>query len=189
MTWILFYLCCFVAGLVLCALAAATGGHGAGHAVPHAHFHVHGTPGHHAGLSYLNAFTVTAFLCWFGGAGYLLQRQPGWLTWVVLVAAVLCGMVGAGVIHWFTARVLLPRERELTAEETSVAGVVGRVSGPLAENRVGEIHYTQLGARRSVPARSASGAPIGRDEEVIVLRYEQGIAYVQPWQEFEGERR
>jgi len=43
--------------------------------------------------------------------------------------------------------------------------------------------YEQLGARRSVPARSEDGEAIGKEEEVFVVRYEKGIAYVRPWAE------
>jgi hypothetical protein len=62
---------------------------------------------------------------------------------------------------------------------------VGRVTGPLHADATGEIIYTQLGARRSVPARSEDGASIDRDAEVVVLRYERGIAYVRPWRDLE----
>ena len=187
MTWSLFYLCCFSVGLVLCALSALTGG---GHGPVHGHVHLRlpgmrtGSP-HAANTPVLNGFTLTAFLCWFGGAGYLLERHPGIVASVALLCATLSGAVGATLIFWFLSKVLLPRERALTAEETAIAGVIGRVSGPLGDGRVGEILYSQLGVRRSAPARSADGIAIERGAEVVVLRYEQGIAYVRPWHEFE----
>ncbi len=190
MTWSLFYLCCFFAGLVLCFLAALTGGgHGPVHLHGHMRIHVPSTrtiASHHpTGASAVNGFTLTAFLCWFGGAGYLLQRHAGMLAWITLLVATLSGVVGASLIFWFLSKVLLRHERVLTAEETAIAGDVGRVSDPLGEGRTGAILYSQLGVRRSSPARSADGTRIGRDAEVVVLRYEKGIAYVQPWNEFE----
>ena len=45
--------------------------------------------------------------------------------------------------------------------------------------------YEQLGARRSVPARSEDGDPVSKEEEVFVVRYEKGIAYVRRWEEVE----
>ena len=80
---------------------------------------------------------------------------------------------------------LLPRERTLTAEETEITGVVGRVTGSLLPDRTGEIIYTQLGARKSSPARSEDGSVIERGSEVVVLRYERGIAYVREWHDME----
>jgi len=86
-------------------------------------------------------------------------------------------------VFFFLAKVLLPHERELTADETAVEGVVGRVSAPIRQGGIGEVVYEQMGARRSVPARSEDGAPIPKQEEVFVVRYEKGIAYVRRWEE------
>jgi membrane protein implicated in regulation of membrane protease activity len=190
------YLVCFGVGLVL-SLLAFFGGFGhlqighfhGGHfhlAHTHAgHLHTHAS-GHDTGLSPLNGFTLMAFLCWFGGTGYLLCRfSPLWAVGVFAVA-VISGLAGAAIIFWFLARVLLPRERVLTTEDTEMTGVLARVSSPIREGGTGEIAYSQGGARRAAAARSDVGAPIARDVEVVVLRYERGIAYVRPWSELEG---
>jgi hypothetical protein len=84
--------------------------------------------------------------------------------------------------------VLLPHERELTADETDVIGAVGHVSCAIRAGGTGEILYEQLGARRSAPARSDDGEPIQKQEEVYVVRYERGIAYVKRWEDAEGSR-
>ncbi len=195
MTWELLYLTCFIVGLVLCALSLATGGgHGHGGHVPmggHAHLHASGIRPHPAqahsgsGISPFNGFTLTAFLCWFGGTGYLLRTHSVFFAPIILLVATLSGLAGAGLVFWFLASVLLPRERALTAEETEITGVVGRVTGPLEPGRTGEILYSQMGVRRSAPARSEDGGSIHRGSEVIVLRYEHGIAYVRPWQDLD----
>jgi membrane protein implicated in regulation of membrane protease activity len=197
MTWEYFYLTCFVLGLVLCALSLFTGGghiHG-GHVHFGGHTHVRlphtGSPGHSPshgasnGVSPINGFTLTAFLCWFGGIGFLLRTHTVFYAPLVLLISTISGIAGAALIFWFLASVLLPRERALTAEETEITGVVGRVTGPLHPGGTGEIVYSQLGARRSAPARSEDGSAIPRDAEVVVLRYEHGIAYVRPWQDMD----
>jgi hypothetical protein len=97
------------------------------------------------------------------------------------------GVAGGAIIFVFLTRVLLPHERELTAEETEVVGAVGRVSSSIRADGTGEIVYEQLGARRSAPARSEDGVPISKQEEVFVVRYEKGIAYVRRWQDASGE--
>ena len=193
MTWELFYLACFVLGLVLCALSLFTGGghiHGGHfHLGSHTHLHVSpvGTRSAHGahGISLFNGFTLTAFLCWFGGAGYLLRTHSVFYAPLILLIATVSGLAGAGLIFWFLASVLLPRERALTSEDTEMTGVVGRVTDPLEPGRTGEILYSQLGARRSAPARSEDGAAIDRGAEVIVLRFERGVAYVRPWQDLD----
>ena len=190
------YLVCFGIGLALSVLTFFGGfghlriGHFHG-----GHFHLAHThaghvqthaSGHDTGLSPLNGFTFMAFLCWFGGTGYLLCRfSPLWAVGVFAVA-IISGLAGAAIIFWFLARVLLPRERVLTAEDTEMTGVLARISSPIREGGTGEIAYSQGGARRAAAARSDAGAAIAVDVEVVVLRYERGIAYVRPWSELEA---
>ncbi len=104
------YLVCFGVGLVLSVLTFFGGfghlqiGHfHGGHfhlAHTHAgHVHTH-AGGHDTGLSPLNGFTFMAFLCWFGGTGYLLCRfSPFWAVGIFAVA-VISGLAGAAIIFW-----------------------------------------------------------------------------------------
>jgi len=124
------------------------------------------------------------FLCWFGAGGYLLTRYGGFVAGIVLVLAGVCGVAGGAIIFLFLTRVMLPHEHDLTADETPVVGVVGRVSASIRAAGTGEIVYEQLGALRSAPARSEDGAPLQNDEEVYVARYEGGIAYVRRWEDY-----
>ena len=198
MTWESFYLVCFLIGLMMSAVSLLGGmGHFGAHIhIPHApHLSTaaqlpHGAP--HAGahapqgggtVPWWNAFSIMVFLCWFGAAGYLLTRYGGFVTGVVLVLAVVCGVAGGAIVFLFLTRVMLPHEHELSADETEVTGVVGRVSAPIRPGGIGEIVYEQLGARRSAPARSQDGTALERQEEVFVVRYEKGIAWVRRWDE------
>ena len=201
MTWESFYLICFALGMSLTLLSfAGVFGHfhfghfhvGVGHGLGHVHGGVHAGPSHggahatHGGrgsVSPVNGFTLAAFLGWFGGCGYLLERYGNLLTPIVLGAATIAGLAGAAVLFWFLAKVLLPHERELTAEDTAVAGVLGRVSGPIREGGTGEIQFSQNGARCFAAARGEDGVAIPRNVEVVVMRYEQGIAWVRRWDE------
>jgi len=207
MNWETFYLVCFLAGLMLSFISLLGGmGHFGGHVhLPHVHVphvgHVH-IP-HGAGVSHpasggagsgasggpdvpwWNAFSIMIFLCWFGAAGYLLTKYGSFVAGIVVVLAVICGLAGGAIIFMFLTKVLMPHERELTAFETDVVGVVGRVSSPIRAGGVGEIVYQQLGATRSAIARSDDGSGIGKEEEVYVIRYEKGIAYVKRWEDVE----
>jgi len=197
--WEGFYFACFVAGLMLSVVSLVGG---MGHINWHFHgFHAAHVPhvgAHHlaggaagkgsATVPWWNAFSIMVFLCWFGAAGYLLTRYGSFVTEVVFLLAALCGLAGGTLIFLFLARVMMPHDKELTAEETSVTGVVGRVSSPIRAGGTGEVLYLQLGARRSVPARADLGEPIQKDEEVFVVRYEQGVAYVRRWEDLAGIR-
>ena len=139
-----------------------------------------------AAVPWWNAFSIMIFLCWFGAAGYLLTRYGSFVAGIVLVLAGICGLAGGAIIFWFLTRVLMPHEHELTADETEIVGAVGRVSSAIRESGTGEIVYEQLGALRSAPARSEDGVPISKQEEVFVVRYEKGIAYVRRWEDAEN---
>jgi membrane protein implicated in regulation of membrane protease activity len=197
--WQGFYFACFVAGLLLSVVSLIGGmGHLHWHIhlphgvhVPHVGHVPHGPAGAHAGqggsgsnsLPWWNAFSIMVFLCWFGAAGYLIPRYGSLLASVVFVLAALCGLTGGALVFWFLARVMMPHDRALTAEETAVEGAVGTVSAAIRPGGVGEMLYLQMGARRSVPAKADSGEPIAHGEEVFVVRYEQGIAYVRRWED------
>ena len=207
MTWETFYFVCFLAGLFLSAFSLlGCMGHIGGHVhvphLPHAthlpsagylpHAASHGATGLRAGqttasIPWWNTFSLMIFLCWFGAAGYLLTRYGGFVAGIVVVFAGVCGVAGGAIVFFFLARVMLPHEHELTADETDVVGVVGRISAPIRVGGIGEIVYEQLGARHAAPARSEDGVAIQKQEEVFVVRYEKGVAYVRRWEDVEQE--
>jgi hypothetical protein len=195
-----FYLICFTLGLsltVLSFLGVFSHLHLPGH-FGHAHVslgkgahlpHVHGAGSHgvqRGDVSPVNGFTLAVFLCWFGGCGYLISRFGSFAMPMVLGIATVTGLAGATILFWFLARVLAPHERELTAADTDIVGALGRVSGTIRAEGAGEIQFSQNGARRFAVARSEAGVAIPRDVEVVVMRYEQGIAWVRRWDELSG---
>ena len=190
-----FYLICFGVGLVLSVVSVLGGfahlhlGHlHTGHSTL-AHHHgtgVHG--GGSRGLSAINGFTFTAFLCWFGGAGFLLHRYSIFVAPLVLLVSVVSGVFGAALLWAILFKVLIPRERVLNSEDTEMTGVLAKVSDSIRSNGgIGEILFLQTGARRCSAARSDDGRTIERGTEVVVIRYERGVAYVRPWAELEGD--
>jgi membrane protein implicated in regulation of membrane protease activity len=183
------YLICFGVGLVL-SVASVVGGFthlhlGRLHIGHAAHApHSTGARGHTHGLSSVNGFTVTAFLCWFGGAGYLLHRYSVFVAPLVLLLSLLSGVAGAALLWAVLFKVLLPHERVLTAEDTEMTGVLAQVSDSIRDGGgLGEILFSQTGARRCSAARSEDGRSIERGTEVVVIRYERGVAYVRRWED------
>jgi membrane protein implicated in regulation of membrane protease activity len=214
MTWADFYLICFAVGFCFSLLSFIAGGLRWHLHLPHfsdVHapaFHPpagHGpTPvgqgqgsaangakavgqGHDTHVSPFNFVTATAFLAWFGGAGYLLTRFSG--VWVVtgLGLAVFSGLVGGGIVFIFLSRVLISHEESMDPADYEMAGVLGRVSVPIREKGTGEIIYSQAGTRRTCGARGEDGNAIAKGAEVMVTRYEKGIAYVRLWTEMSDD--
>jgi membrane protein implicated in regulation of membrane protease activity len=197
MTWADFYLVCFVVGFFL-SLVMFLGG-GMHLHVPHFHFHspaVHFHGGAHAGhgagahgtqISPFNLITLTAFLAWFGGTGYLLARHSAIWFWGALGISLLSGTGGAAIIYLFMSRVLSSADEALDPADFEMVGVLGRLSIPIREGGTGELIYSQAGTRRVCGARTEDGSAIVKGTEVVVTRYERGIAYVRPWSEMSGE--
>jgi hypothetical protein len=153
---------------------------GVGNASNHAHVQ-------DAGVSPFNFVTLTAFLAWFGGTGYLLTRYSGVWVGFGLLASIASGLVGGGIVFLFLSRVLISGEENMDPADYEMVGVLGRISSPVRAGGTGEIIYTQMGTRRVCGARSDDGNPIAKGAEVVVTRYEKGIAYVRLWSEMSGE--
>lgn len=199
MTWADFYLVCFVVGFFL-SLVMFLGG-GMHLHVPHFHFHApvahihagaHVAPGIKAGvhgtqISPFNLITLTAFLAWFGGTGYLLTRHSAIWFWGGLGISLLSGTGGAAIIYLFMSRVLSSWDEALDPADFEMVGVLGRLSIPIREGGTGELIYSQAGTRRVCGARTEDGSAIVKGTEVVVTRYGRGIAYVRPWSEMAGE--
>lgn len=181
MNWVEFYQVCFFFGFGLSVLSLL-GGSAHLH-LPHLHLH-HGAHMGRGGSSWFNLATIAAFLAWFGGTGYLLERYYGVWFLLALGISIVSGIGAAAVVFWFLARVLLSREAPLDPADYDMTGVLGRLSMPIRAGGTGELIYSQEGTRRCAGARSEDGAAIPKGAEVIVTRYEKGIAYVRPWDDF-----
>lgn len=192
-----FYLSCFLIGFLLSMVSfvaqaadlhlgdghgdAGDAGGGGGDASVDASGGDHAGHHHHAGVvSKFNFSTVTAFLAWFGGTGYLLVRYTtlGWMFAVLL--AKLVGLVGAAMV-FVALKKLAERDRTLNPADFDMIGVLGQVSAPVYAGGVGEMIFTQDGVRKAAPIRAENGGPIEKGEEVVVTKYERGIGYVRRW--------
>jgi len=199
MTWADFYLVCFVVGFFLSVVIFVTGGlrlH-----FPHAHFHWpghahvghapvahgHGTVHHGGEISPFNMLTLTAFLAWFGGTGYLLARHSTLWFFTALILSILSGTGGAALIYLFLTRVLSSPDEALDPADFEMVGVLGKLSAGIREGGTGELIYSQAGTRRVCGARAEDGSAILKNTEVVVTRYERGIAYVRRWSELAGD--
>jgi membrane-bound ClpP family serine protease len=136
---------------------------------PHAHMH---------GMGPINFATLTAFVAWFGGAGYLLTTQFGWLVVPTLLVSLVTGLAGAGLVFLLMAKVLWSPNENMQTADYHMIGVLGNLTQPIREGGIGELVYTQGGTRKSCGARSADGSAVEKGAEVVVTDYERGIASV-----------
>ena len=191
------YLLCFAFGFVWSVASLFLGS-------LHFHGHAHGGPFHHHGASavrhlgrvgrsgstaawdFLNVHSIAIFLAWFGGCGYLMSRHTGLALLAILLASLFAGLGAAFILVAFL-RFLSAKERVLDPFDYEMVGVVGNISSPIRQGGTGEIFFARDGARKSASVRSDDGTPLKRGTEVVVTRYENGIAYVRTWEAFASD--
>jgi membrane protein implicated in regulation of membrane protease activity len=198
MTWANFYLFCFLIGFALSLLSFLAG---AVHLHVPAKLHVHlpaqalhgkaiaGLRGGHAragggDISWLNASTILAFLAWFGGTGYILTRNSHLVAALSLLVSSAVGLAGGWMVFAFMARIVRASERQMRDWDYRLEGSVGTLSSAIRENGTGEITFERNGAIKSASARSEDGKPLPKGAEVVISRYENGIAFVERWEDF-----
>jgi membrane protein implicated in regulation of membrane protease activity len=192
MTWSDFYLFCFLVGFSLSVLSFFAGAvhihlpvkwHLPFHGVHHGGgLHQGGISGVH--ISWLNASTILAFLAWFGGTGYLLTWHSHLLALLSLGISICAGLFAGGIVFKFMVKLTQTTDPPMNSEDQRVEGSLGTISMPIRENGTGEIIFSLGGVRRCAGARSDDGKAVAKGTEVVIERYEKGIAYVKRWEEF-----
>jgi membrane protein implicated in regulation of membrane protease activity len=204
MTWSDFYLLCFLVGFSLSVLSFLAGAvhihlpfrihlpfQGAHHAGGiSASGHAHGGGGRSGGvkssthISWFNASTLLAFLAWFGGVGYILTKHSHFMALAILGFALFAGLFAGLIVFQFMARLVKATSAPMLDWDYRVEGTVGTVSMAIREKGTGEMIFEQDGARKSIGARSEDGTSLAKGTEVVISRYDDGIAYVKQWEEF-----
>jgi hypothetical protein len=193
MTWSDFYLFCFLVGFTLVLVSFV-----AGVANIHLPFklHVPFTGAHHGAaairggvrggshISRFNLLSALMFLAWFGGTGYLLTRHAHLIALFSLGISTVAGLLGVWIIFRFMVKLMQTTDAPMSSDDYRIEGSVGTLSMPIREHGTGEIIFSLAGVRRCAGARTEDGQAIEKGAEVVIERYEKGIAYVKRWEEF-----
>jgi membrane protein implicated in regulation of membrane protease activity len=199
MTFVDFYWICLIVGLSLATLSLflgmfhvdlpgtkwdfLTGGHLHSAALLPGHGPGGGAMSGH--VSAANFSTLMVFLAWFGGAGVLLTKTFQLSQWIALPGANASGVFGAYLVYLFVARVVTTRDHSMRPRDYMLPGTLATMTLAIREGGTGEIGYVQGGTRQSAAARAEEPEAIALGAEVIVIRFEDGIAYVR---RFDPER-
>jgi hypothetical protein len=189
MTWSDFYLFCFIVGFSLSVLSFLAGAVHIHlpfkmHLPFHAANHDGGGLKASAHIPWLNMSTLLAFLAWFGGTGYILSTRSHLVALASLGFAMLAGLSAGWMVFRVMLKLMRGGDSELVEADYRVEGSVGSISVPIRENGTGEVIFSLAGVRRGAGARCEDGKPIEKGAEVVIERYEKGIAYVRRWDEF-----
>lgn len=167
------FLVCFLVGVGVSGLSLLSG-----HLhLPHS-FHMHHVRGDAHGVfgHLFNFAAITMFITWFGAVGLLLEQLTQVAAFLVLAGAATGGGVGAVAINRIIDTL---RAHERPLEPISLIGTIGKLTIPIRkEGGTGEVVYTIEGTRRCSGARSDDGRAIVKGAEVVITKYDKGIAYV-----------
>lgn len=134
--------------------------------------------GHSHGLPLLNFNSIALFLTWFGAVGYVLNSQARVGPVISLVGAVVSGFAGAIIICAFVNKFLMKGDTTMRASDYYLPGTLARITSSIRQGGTGEIVYVQGGTRKTAGARSDEGAAHPQGQEVVIVNYEKGLAYV-----------
>ncbi len=136
-------------------------------------------------FSYANPTSIAVFLLGFGFFGYIFHNTAGFILPLTLVLAVVGGLIITALLLVLLSRFFGDSEGETIQDVSDRTGMLGKVSITIQENGLGEILYVSPGGmRKSVPARSTDGRRLERDQEVVVVNYQRGVAEVDTWDHF-----
>jgi hypothetical protein len=171
--------------------------HTASHGIAHTTGHAagsHGTShqsaqGHNQSLSsFFNPTSLMLFLLGFGFFGYLFHNTIHAVAALTLALAGIGGVLIAALLLMLVGRIFGDSEGATVQDVSDRTGLLGKVSITIQENSLGEIIYVSPGGmRKSIPARSIDGRRLERDQEVVVVNYQHGIAEVDTWEHFISE--
>ena len=129
------------------------------------------------------------FLLGFGFFGYVFHNIVGLeAPLLVLLFAGLSGVIIALLLLYLITRLFGNSESATEQDVSDRTGLLGKVSMTIQEGGLGEILYVSPGGmRKSIPARSTDGQRLERNQEVVVVSYQNGIAEVDTWEHFINE--
>jgi len=163
--------------------AHTSGQTAASHATSHTHSSTQSQ--HQSALTFINPTSVMLFFLGFGFFGYFFHTTIPIVATLTLILAAIGGIAVAGLLLILLSRLFSGREESSVQDVSDRTGLLGKVSITIQENSLGEIIYVSPGGmRKSIAARSIDGRRLERDQEVVVVNYQHGIAEVDTWEHF-----
>ena len=143
----------------------------------------HGHPDN-AGPLHASLVAILVFLTWLGGVGFVLRRAADWPLLAALPIAAILG-VGVGAVVQLAVRKLSNSAGSvLEPEQFRLPGTLGRVTSSIRPDGTGEVIYEQGGVRHAVAARSSGKQALPRGTEIVILRFDRGVATVEAFDAF-----
>lgn len=168
-------------------VSAHAGSHAhAAHA--HAHNHAHTQWTHFSLFAFFNPMSIALFLLGFGLFGYVFHNLTNVTAFLSIVLAITVSIVLAVTLLSSLNRIFASAEGSTELDVVDRTGMLGKVSITIPAQGLGEVIYTSPGGvHKSIPARGLNGQSLERDQEVVVVDYQHGVAEVDTWEHFMSE--
>lgn len=136
-------------------------------------------------FGYLNPTTIGLFLLGFGLFGYSFHNLTNLTASLSLFLAIVSGILLSAGLFLGLNRLFAEAEGSTEQDVVDRTGMIGKVSITIPEKGIGEIIYTSPGGmRKSIAARGLEHQRLERDQEVVVVNYQHGVAEVDTWEHF-----
>ena len=148
-----------------------------------ANHHAHG--GHFSLFAFVNPLNIVLFLLGFGFFGYISSATRLFALPLTLVLASAGGLTIAIILIIILNRAFGNATGTTIQDVSDRTGLLGKVIMTIPQKGMGEIIYTSPGGmRKSIPARTIDGRRLEREQEVVVINDNGGIAEVDTWEHF-----
>lgn len=132
--------------------------------------------------AHMNLPALAALMISFGAVGYLLLRNSG-------LSSLATGMISAasGVAGWvamsflmanWALRAVAPSAHD---EAEKFQGQLALVVSAISSSSLGSIRYERNGEQHLAPARGLGERDLPGGTEVVIDRFEEGVAVVEDW--------
>lgn len=126
----------------------------------------------------IKPITVVSFVTVFGGVGLIsLGQQLGGV--LALVLAMVSGLAIATLLYRYVVLPLQRAQNTSTVSQEDLVGRTGKVALDLSGDRFGSITYVVNGNSYTAPARSLGAVDLHQGEEVIIVRIQDNVFYVE----------
>ena len=131
---------------------------------------------------HLNLPALAALMVVFGAVGYLLVRNSTLETGAIAAVSIGAGGTGWLAMSFVMAKwALHPSGLNARDEAEEIQGQLARVVMPITAEALGSIRYERNGREHDAPARAITGGNLEANTDVVIDRFDDGIAVVEDW--------
>lgn len=131
---------------------------------------------------HLNLPALAAFMVVFGAVGYLVFRNSTLGSLPITAIASVSGVAGwLGMTFLMAKWALRPGDPNAHEEAEAIQGQPAEVVKPISSSSLGSIRYQKNGRDHESPARGITAVNLPSGADVIIDRFDNGVAVVEDW--------